>query len=158
MAAHDSNFLETSRGIRTIKLFNSQQQRMSLWQSLLADKVNAGLRVSKLQLFYGLGSGLLSALGSILMVFLGARMILAGQFTVGALMAFMSYQGMLDARITQLINNDFTLKMLRSRTTRLGDLVMSKAEPSVTVVGPTVRQPLRIRAGSLAFRSRQYVP
>ena len=157
-AAHDSNFLETIRGIRTIKLFNSQQQRMSLWQSLLADKVNAGLRVSKLQLFYGLGSGLLSALGSILMVFLGARMILAGQFTVGALMAFMSYQGMLDSRITQLINNYFTLKMLRIQTSRLGDIVMSKAEPVVTEIVPTIRQPMRIRVEHLRFRYSEYEP
>jgi len=157
-AAHDSNFLETIRGIKTIKLFNSQQQRMSLWQSLLADKVNAGLRVSKLQLFYGLGSGLLSALGSILMVFLGARMILAGQFTVGALMAFMSYQGMLDSRITQLINNYFTLKMLRIQTTRLGDIVMSKAEPVVTEIVPTIRQPMRIRVEHLRFRYSEYEP
>ena len=157
-AAHDSNFLETIRGIKTIKLFNSQQQRMSLWQSLLADKVNAGLRVSKLQLFYGLGSGLLSALGSILMVFLGARMILAGQFTVGALMAFMSYQGMLDSRITQLINNYFTLKMLRIQTSRLGDIVMSKAEPVVTEIVPTIRQPMRIRVEHLRFRYSEYEP
>ena len=157
-AAHDSNFLETIRGIKTIKLFNSQQQRMSLWQSLLADKVNAGLRVSKLQLFYGLGSGLLSALGSILMVFLGARMILAGQFTVGALMAFMSYQGMLDSRITQLINNYFTLKMLRIQTSRLGDIVMSKAEPVVTEIVHTARQPMRIRVGHLRFRYSEYEP
>lgn len=157
-AAHDSNFLETIRGIKTIKLFNSQQQRMSLWQSLLADKVNAGLRVSKLQLFYGLGSGLLSALGSILMVFLGARMILAGQFTVGALMAFMSYQGMLDSRITQLINNYFTLKMLRIQTSRLGDIVMSKAESVVTEIVPTIRQPMRIRVEHLRFRYSEYEP
>ena len=157
-AAHDSNFLETIRGIKTIKLFNSQQQRMSLWQSLLADKVNAGLRVSKLQLFYGLGSGLLSALGSILMVFLGARMILAGQFTVGALMAFISYQGMLDSRITQLINNYFTLKMLRIQTSRLGDIVMSKAEPVVTEIVPTIRQPMRIRVEHLRFRYSEYEP
>ena len=157
-AAHDSNFLETIRGIKTIKLFNSQQQRMSLWQSLLADKVNAGLRVSKLQLFYGLGSGLLSALGSILMVFLGARMILTGQFTVGALMAFMSYQGMLDSRITQLINNYFTLKMLRIQTSRLGDIVMSKAEPVVTETVPTIRQPMRIRVEHLRFRYSEYEP
>ena len=157
-AAHDSNFLETIRGIKTIKLFNSQQQRMSLWQSLLADKVNAGLRVSKLQLFYGLGSGLLSALGSILMVFLGARMILAGQFTVGALMAFMSYQGMLDSRITQLINNYFTLKMLRIQTSRLGDIVMSKAEPVVTEIVPTIRQPMRIGVEHLRFRYSEYEP
>lgn len=157
-AAHDSNFLETIRGIKTIKLFNSQQQRMSLWQSLLADKVNAGLRVNKLQLFYNLGSGLLSALGSILMVFLGARMILAGQFTVGALMAFMSYQGMLDSRITQLINNYFTLKMLRIQTSRLGDIVMSKAEPVVSEIVHTVRQPMRIRVGHLRFRYSEYEP
>ena len=92
------------------------------------------------------------------MVFLGARMILAGQFTVGALMAFMSYQGMLDSRITQLINNYFTLKMLRIQTSRLGDIVMSKAEPVVSEIVHTARQPMRIRVGHLRFRYSEYEP
>ena len=92
---------------------------MALWQSLLADKVNANLRVSKLQLFYDLANSLLFGLGNIVIVYFGTLMILDGHFTVGALMAFMSYQGMMDSRITQLINQYFTLKMLRIQTNRL---------------------------------------
>lgn len=157
-ASHDSNFLETIRGIKTIKLFNSQRQRMGLWQSLLAEKVNANLRVSKLQLFYGMVSGLLSGLGPILIVYLGARMILAGEFTVGALMAFMSYQSMLDSRITQLINNYFTLKMLRIQTLRLGDIVMTKAEPLVNENLEGHRQPMTIAMENLRFRYSEYDP
>jgi len=159
-ATHDSNFLETIRGIKTIKLFNSQNQRMALWQSLLAEKINAGLRVSKLQLFYGLANGLLSRVGNILIVFFGAQMILDGRFSVGALMAFMSYQGMLDSRITQLINNYFTLKMLRIQTSRLGDIVMTQAEHTPAAAEERVRQakgpggsPFRLRS----FGNEPYV-
>lgn len=157
-ATHDSNFLETIRGIKTIKLFNSQNQRMALWQSLLAEKINAGLRVSKLQLFYGLANGLLSRVGNILIVFLGAQMILDGRFSVGALMAFMSYQGMLDSRITQLINNYFTLKMLRIQTSRLGDIVMTQAEYTPAAAEERVRQPMALAISHLRFRYSEYEP
>ena len=157
-ATHDSNFLETIRGIKTIKLFNSQNQRMALWQSLLAEKINAGLRVSKLQLFYGLANGLLSRVGNILIVFLGAQMILDGRFSVGALMAFMSYQGMLDSRITQLINNYFTLKMLRIQTSRLGDIVMTQAEHTPAAAEERVRQPMALAVSHLRFRYSEYEP
>ena len=157
-ATHDSNFLETIRGIKTIKLFNSQNQRMALWQSLLAEKINAGLRVSKLQLFYGLANGLLSRVGNILIVFFGAQMILDGRFSVGALMAFMSYQGMLDSRITQLINNYFTLKMLRIQTSRLGDIVMTQAEHTPAAAEERVRQPMALAVSHLRFRYSEYEP
>jgi len=157
-ATHDSNFLETIRGIKTIKLFNSQNQRMALWQSLLAEKINAGLRVSKLQLFYGLANGLLSRVGNILIVFFGAQMILDGRFSVGALMAFMSYQGMLDSRITQLINNYFTLKMLRIQTSRLGDIVMTQAEHTPAAAEEGVRQPMALAVSHLRFRYSEYEP
>lgn len=158
-ATHDSNFLETIRGIKTIKLFNSQNQRMALWQSLLAEKINAGLRVSKLQLFYGLANGLLSHVGNILIVFLGAQMILDGRFSVGALMAFMSYQGMLDSRITQLINNYFTLKMLRIQTSRLGDIVMTQAEHTPEAIAEErKRQPMPLAVSYLRFRYSEYEP
>lgn len=158
-ATHDSNFLETIRGIKTIKLFNSQNQRMALWQSLLAEKINAGLRVSKLQLFYGLANGLLSRVGNILIVFLGAQMILDGRFSVGALMAFMSYQGMLDSRITQLINNYFTLKMLRIQTSRLGDIVMTQAEHTPEAIAEErKRQPMPLAVSHLRFRYSEYEP
>ena len=158
-ATHDSNFLETIRGIKTIKLFNSQNQRMALWQSLLAEKINAGLRVSKLQLFYGLANGLLSRVGNILIVFLGAQMILDGRFSVGALMAFMSYQGMLDSRITQLINNYFTLKMLRIQTSRLGDIVMTQAEHTPEAIAEErKRQPMALAVSHLRFRYSEYEP
>ena len=157
-ATHDSNFLETIRGIKTIKLFNSQNQRMALWQSLLAEKINAGLRVSKLQLFYGLANGLLSRVGNILIVFLGAQMILDGRFSVGALMAFMSYQGMLDSRITQLINNYFTLKMLRIQTSRLGDIVMTQAEHTPAAAEERTRQPMALAVSHLRFRYSEYEP
>lgn len=157
-ATHDSNFLEMIRGIKTIKLFNSQNQRMALWQSLLAEKINAGLRVSKLQLFYGLANGLLSRVGNILIVFLGAQMILDGRFSVGALMAFMSYQGMLDSRITQLINNYFTLKMLRIQTSRLGDIVMTQAEYTPAAAEERVRQPMALAVSHLRFRYSEYEP
>ena len=158
-ATHDSNFLETIRGIKTIKLFNSQNQRMALWQSLLAEKINAGLRVSKLQLFYGLANGLLSRVGNILIIFLGAQMILDGRFSVGALMAFMSYQGMLDSRITQLINNYFTLKMLRIQTSRLGDIVVTQAEHTPeAIVEERKRQPMPLAVSHLRFRYSEYEP
>lgn len=158
-AAHQSNFLESIRGIKTIKLFNRQSQRMALWQSLLTDTVNANLRASKLQLFYGFANSLLFALGNILIVYLGVLMVLDNVFTVGALMAFTSYQRLLDGRITQLINNYFVLKMLRIQTQRLGDIVMTEAEHVAIDDGDVSRgQAMKIEVRELRFRYSEFEP
>ena len=158
-AAHQSNFLESIRGIKTVKLFNRQSQRMGLWQSLLVDKVNANLRAGKLQLFYSFANSLLFALGNILIVYLGVLMVLDGVFTVGALMAFTSYQRLLDGRITQLINNYFVLKMLRIQTRRLGDIVMTEAENIADDQDDARRgKAMKIEVRQLRFRYSEFEP
>ena len=49
-ARRDSHFLETLRGIKTIKLFNGQDDRRAHWLNLLVETVNRQLTTQKLRL------------------------------------------------------------------------------------------------------------
>jgi len=51
-ARRDSHFLETLRGIKTIKLFNGQQGRRALWLNLLVESVNRQLTTQNLRLVF----------------------------------------------------------------------------------------------------------
>ncbi len=129
-ARQQSHFLETIRGIRPLKMFQCQEERRAVWLSLLVQQINAGLRTQKLQLFYQQMNGLLFGLQNIAVIWLGARMVMDGLFTVGILMAFNAYKMQFVSRVGNLIDRFFELRMLQLQGERLADIVLHEAEPS----------------------------
>ncbi len=133
-AKQESHFLETVRGARSIKLFQREGARRAHWLALLVDQVNAGLRVQKLRLVFQLANGLLFGIENVIVVWLGARLVLDGNFSVGMLMAFMSYKGQFTSRVSGLIDRFVDVKMLQVQGERLADIVTHEPE-SCGVVG-----------------------
>lgn len=127
-AKQQSHFLETVRGVKAIKLFLRQDERRASWLTLLVDQINADLRTQKLHLLYRTLNGLLFGVENILIIWLGARMVLSGNFSVGVLLAFTAYKGQFDTRVASLIDKFFEVKMLRLQGERLADIVMTPPE------------------------------
>jgi ATP-binding cassette subfamily B protein RaxB len=127
-AKQQSHFLETIRGVKTIKLFQRQDERRASWLSLLVDQVNADLRTQKLNLLYKSLNGVLFGIENILIIWLGARMVMDGNFTVGVLMAFNAYKGQFDSRVSSLIDKFVEVKMLQLQGERLADIVLQQPE------------------------------
>jgi ATP-binding cassette subfamily B protein RaxB len=127
-AKAESHFLETIRAIRTVKLYGAEQQRRAEWLNTQVDKTNRDLTVSRLRLGFKLGDEILIATVAILVVWLGARAVLAGQFTVGVLLAFIAYQGQFLSRISSLVNMLVDLHMLRLHAQRLADIALEEPE------------------------------
>ena len=127
-AKQQSHFLETVRGVKTIKLFQRQDERRSTWLSLLVDQINADLRSQKLQVLYRALNGVLFGLERVIIIWLGASLILDGEFTVGVLMAFLAYRDQFDGRVSALIEKIVEVRMLRLQGERLADIVLSEPE------------------------------
>lgn len=154
-AKQQSHFLETVRGVRSIKLFQRQEERRSTWLSLLVDQINADVRNQKLQIFYRLINGLLFGLERVLIIWLGAKLVLDGQFTVGILMAFSAYKDQFDARVSALIDKLVEVKMLQLQGERLADIVLAQVEthgdlpPAAT---PSTKPDAAIELRNLRYR------
>lgn len=127
-AKQQSHFLETIRGIKAIKLFQRQDERRASWLTLVIDQINADIRTQKLTLLYRTVNGVLFGIENILIIWLGAKMVLGGDFSVGALMAFNAYKGQFDGRVGSLIDKLFEVKMLRLQGERLADIVLTAPE------------------------------
>ncbi|MDB5765785.1 MAG: cvaB [Collimonas fungivorans] len=127
-AKQQTHFLETIRGVKTIKLFQRQDERRATWLSLLVDQVNADLRTQKLSLLYKSLNGVLFGIENILIIWLGARLVMDGNFTVGALMAFNAYKGQFNERVSSLIDKFVEVKMLQLQGERLADIVLHRPE------------------------------
>ncbi|MCD5972993.1 peptidase domain-containing ABC transporter [Pseudomonas quasicaspiana] len=128
-ARQQSHFLESVRGVRTIKLFNRHEQRCSAWSALLVEEINAGLHPQKLQMAYRTFNGVLFGLVTITVIWLGARLVLEGQFSAGMLIAFNSYKEQFNGRVAGLIDKIVDVIMLRLHGERLADIVLQEAEP-----------------------------
>jgi ATP-binding cassette subfamily B protein RaxB len=127
-AKQQTHFLETIRGIKTIKLFQKQEHRRTSWLALAVEQINADLRTQKLQLAYKLLNGVLFGAEHVVIIWLGARLVLDGNFSVGALMAFIAYKSQFGTRASALIDKLCEVKMLQLQGTRLADIVTSEPE------------------------------
>jgi len=127
-AKQESHFFETARGIRSIKLFGRRHERREAWLALLVDQLNAGLEAQRLTILHRLANGLIFGLEHVLVVWLGARLVLQSELTVGMLMAFMSYREQLSTRVGALIDKLVELRMLRIQGERLADIVLTEPE------------------------------
>ena len=127
-AKQSSHFMETVRGAKTIKLFQRQDVRRSTWLNLLVNQVNADLSSQKLGIGFSLANGALFGLENILIIWLGASLVLDGNFTVGVLMAFVAYKNQFDGRVAGLIDKYIELKMLQIDVERLSDIALTEPE------------------------------
>ncbi|OBV38399.1 peptidase domain-containing ABC transporter [Janthinobacterium psychrotolerans] len=159
-AKQQSHFLETVRGIKTIKLFGRQDIRRASWLSLVVDQTNADLRTQKLQMLYRQLNGLLFGAENLITMWLGTRYVLDGAFSVGALMAFNSYKGQFDSRVGSLIDKYFEVKMLQLHGERLTDIVWT--EPELTkdsLLGePEEGAPPLVEVLGLTYRYAEHEP
>ena len=152
-ARRDSHFLETLRGIKTIKLFNAQGPRQTHWINLLVQTVNRQVTTQQLGLIFRSVNAALIGLVAVLVVWLGAERVLANQFSVGMLLAFISYKDQFLGRVSALIDKALDLFMLRLHADRLADIALTAPEPDEAPPQPAAsRAPLAIELRGLRFR------
>lgn len=127
-ARTQSHFLETIRGIRTIQIFQKTSDRRSIWQGMLIDQINSGVRVQKLKIFFQQTNSIIFGLEGVAILWLGARSVIDGGFTVGMLMAFLAYKGQFNSRVGALIDSVFELRMLKLQGERISDIILTQPE------------------------------
>jgi len=127
-AKQQSHFLETVRGVQSIKLFGRQEERRSRWLNLVVDAVNQDLVSQKLGLGFRCANGLVFGIERVAIVWLGALAVLDSAFSVGMLFAFMSYKEQFSGRVAGLVDKLIELRMLNLQGERLADIVLTPPE------------------------------
>lgn len=151
-AKESTNFMETIRATQSIKIFGKESQRQILWQNRYADKINTGIRLGKMKIIFSSMNSLLFGLENIAVIYFAAKLVLAGQMTVGMLYAFMSYKGQFIGKAVALIENFIELKMLGLHLERLGDIALEKQEIQESGLQDPPALKGAIRLENLSFR------
>jgi ATP-binding cassette subfamily B protein RaxB len=128
-ARERSHIMETVRASTTIKLMGGEAERESAWRNLYADVINTTLSIGRFQINANLLQTIASGVSTVLVIYLGARSILAGAgFSVGMLMAFLSFRQTFTDRAVSLINQAVQFRLLGLHLDRLSDIVTASPE------------------------------
>jgi ATP-binding cassette subfamily B protein RaxB len=150
-AKQQSHFLETVRGVQSIKLFGRLEERRSRWLNLVVDAVNRDLTTQKLSLGFRSANGLVFGAERVAVVWIGALLVLDNAFSVGMLFAFVAYKDQFSARVAGLIDKLIELRMLNLQAERLADIVLTPPEAAGPSHAPDeIEASLEVR--DLSFR------
>jgi len=128
-AREQSHLMETIRAATTIKLMGREADREGAWRNLFANTVNAGISVGKYQITLTTVQGAITGLQTVLVVYLGARQIIAADgFSIGMLVAFLSFRQTFTDRTNALINQMVQFKLIGLHLDRLSDIVCAERE------------------------------
>ena len=132
-AKQQSHFMESIRGIQALKLFNREEDRRQRYLKLAVDTTNYGLSIQKQNMAFGVVNGFLVALENAAILLLGAKLVMSNQFSVGMLVAFLSYKDQFISRISGLIDTAISFRMLGIQAERLADIVLTAPEEASQV-------------------------
>ena len=127
-AQQQTQFIESLRGIQTIKLYMGESDRLARWQNAVVDTLNASIRAQTLALTYRMASFALFGLENVLIFWLGAREVMDGGFSIGMLLAFVAYKLVFTSRLANLIDKFTEFKLLDLHGERVADVALASVE------------------------------
>lgn len=152
-AEENSLFMESLRGLTTLKLFSGEGFTHRKWANLFAQSVMADGAVQKLKGGVAAFKIIVQGLEIITLVAISANLIHDGNFTVGMLFAFMAYRTNFSDRANALIDRLVEFKMLDLHLDRLSDLVFAESEDKTAIASASLNKKI---SGQISIRSLGY--
>ncbi|MDC7693459.1 peptidase domain-containing ABC transporter [Asticcacaulis sp. DXS10W] len=126
--------IETIKAIQTIKVMSAEGEQETQWSNRYASVVTKTLVSARFTLVIGGIHQAVDTVATTLVVFLGARAIIANDMTVGVLFAFMAYKGQFTSAITSNVEQLINWKLNDIYSYRLADIVLTPKEESIDVL------------------------
>lgn len=156
-AENQAFLVESINGIDTLKAMAVEPQMTRRWDQQLAAYVAAGFRTSTLATIAHEGVNLIGKLVTVATLWLGARLVIDGQLTVGQLIAFNMLAGRVAQPVMRLAQLWTDFQQTGISVQRLGDILNSRTELARNVSGLPPLQG-RIELDRVVFRYRPDAP
>ena len=131
-AENQSFLVESITGIQTLKALAVEPQMQRRWEEQLAAYVRASFRVSNLGNWASQGIQLINKLVTAAILFFGAKAVIAGNMTIGELVAFNMLAGRVSQPVLRIAQMWQDFHQARISVERLGDILNTTAEPTFT--------------------------
>lgn len=128
-AQEQSYLMETVRSASMIKMMGAEPEREARWRNLYARVLGVSQSSSGYQILSTALQGIVGSSQLILIIYLGSKKVLQAEgFSVGMLMAFLSFRQMFTDRTTALIFQFVQFRMLGLHLDRMSDIVNTQTE------------------------------
>lgn len=144
-ADNQSFLVESVTTIGTIKAMAVEPQMTRRWDKQLAAYVHSGFRVTRLATIGQQGIQFIQKMVTVMTLWLGARLVIAGDLTIGQLIAFNMLAGQVAAPVIRLAQLWQDFQQVGISVARLGDILNTPTE------NPTSRLALPDIQGNIAF-------
>jgi ATP-binding cassette, subfamily B, bacterial CvaB/MchF/RaxB len=153
-AKSQQEFIETVRGIATVKVFRKEADRERRWSDRYVEAVNARYAVDLVAQKSDLMRQAVQALVLLLVISIGAGQVIAGATSLGVLMAFITYQQMFADSASKLLDFAGRFRLLDVHLQRLADVIQSEPEQDDSGLSGDSGRPLMggVAANDLSFR------
>ncbi|ECF6076216.1 peptidase domain-containing ABC transporter [Salmonella enterica subsp. houtenae] len=151
-----SYFMETLYGIAAVKMQGMTDRRHTHWFNLQTDAINTGIRVTKMDLFFGGLNIFISACEQTIILWLGISLVMDNEMTIGMFVAFGAYRMQFSDRISTLVGFLLQLRMMSLHNERISDIALNEQEsvkPDIPVSEKIM--PVSLEVKSLTFRYDQ---
>lgn len=148
-----SLLIETIRGIATLRLFNKEASRLTLWRSRYADAINASAATARVIAWQTAATNFIIGLETIISVWLAIGLVIGGGFSLGMVFAFTTYKAQFLQRAISFTNQVSTFRLLGLHLNRLSDIALADDDISFASehrARPTLQG--AIRFDGVAFR------
>jgi len=134
-AVNQAFLTESVTGMQTVKAQAVEPQMQRRWERQLANYVGASFKAQNLNNIANQIAGFFSKMTTLLIIWWGAHLVIAGALTVGQLVAFNMIAGRITAPILKLVQlwQDFQQAGISMR--RLGDILNTPREPGSRASG-----------------------
>jgi ATP-binding cassette subfamily B protein len=127
----NSSLVEMMTGIATVKAAATEREARWRWENLLTSQLNAQFRGQKLGIWLQATSGLINSLGSTMLLWYGATLVIQEQLTIGQFVAFNMMVGYVISPVLALTALWDELQEVLISVERLNDVFEARPEAAV---------------------------
>jgi ATP-binding cassette, subfamily B, bacterial CvaB/MchF/RaxB len=127
-AKENTTFIETVRGMTSLKLFGCENERENIWQNKFAEVINTSAKLGKLNIWFQNANQGIFGLEHIILIYVAIKIIMAGDFSVGMIFAFMAYKRNFTDKASGLVEKAIEYRMLGLHLERVADIAHSEEE------------------------------
>lgn len=152
-ADQNSSLVEMLTGIATIKSAAAERELRWRWEDQLTRQMNTQFRGQKFGIGLQFSSGIIHSIGSTLLLWFGASMVIQNQLTIGQFVAFNMMIGFVISPVLALVNLWEELQEVVISVERLNDVF--EAQPEETPGQPLLTVPQiegEVRCEAVTFR------
>ncbi|MCF7790749.1 MAG: type I secretion system permease/ATPase [Victivallales bacterium] len=130
-AESNSYLVENVTGVQTVKTFALEPQSQKKWEEVLAQYVKSGFKLAKLSGIAGSSGQMIQRISDVAILWMGAMLVIKGDMSVGALIAFRMLSGRVSGPILRIIQMWQSFQQVGVSIRKLSDIFKTKPEPSL---------------------------